>query len=282
MRDSSNVTARRSSILLLLRRVLFIALLISMLVAATQTGQIELRVGGKKVETSPPSPVREMRVLFVGNSLTYYNEMPWLAAQVAQSLGVKPPLRAHFSGAGGMTLRQQWERGRAVTAIREGKYDYVVLQPQSSEIVRTTAETFRYARLLAKEIQQSGAKPMVFLTWAPRTGSFTQREYNEKYQKLGAELGAVVVPVGIAWQALLNQKIELFDGSGVHPNLAGSYLTACTFVAAIYGRSVRGAAHTFDVHFDIPESSRKSLETERLSADTAKKIQDEAWRVVGK
>ena len=262
--------------------MLLVALLTATLASASPPGQIELRVGGKRVETSPPSQVREMRVLFIGNSLTYYNEMPWLAEQVAQSLGVKPALRAHFSGAGGMTLRQQWERGRAVTAIREGRYDYVVLQPQSSEIVRTTAETFEYARRIAKEIRQSGAKPMLFLTWAPRTVSFTQREYNEKSQKLAAELDAELVPVGIAWQSLLDKKIELFDGSGVHPNLAGSYLTACTFVAAIYGRNVRGATHTFNVHVDIPESSRKSLETERLTADVATKIQDEAWRVVGK
>ena len=58
-----------------------------------------------------------LRVLFIGNSLTYWNEMPWLTGQVASSLGAKPPLVTAFNGMSGMSLRQHWERGRALRAI---------------------------------------------------------------------------------------------------------------------------------------------------------------------
>lgn len=66
----------------------------------------------------------ERRLLFIGNSLTYFNEMPWLTVQVAMSLNVAPKLRADFSGDGGMTLRQQWERWAPLTMpYRQADYD---------------------------------------------------------------------------------------------------------------------------------------------------------------
>jgi hypothetical protein len=265
---------------ILTRRAVVAFLVASTLLSTSPVGHIELRVRGKKIGTSTTRATPEVRVLFVGNSLTYFNEMPWVAEQVASSLNVQPPLRAHFSGTSGLTLRQHWDRGRVVRDIREGRYDYVVLQPQSSEIVRSPSETFEYARRIAKEIRGSGAEPLVFLTWAPRTVTYTQGEYNDQYRKLASELGAALVPVGIAWQSLRDQGLELFDGSGLHPNLAGTYLVACAFVAAIYRRSVEGAVHSFDVHFEIPEFYRKALETERLNNDQARRIQKEAWRAV--
>ncbi len=241
-----------------------------------------MRKGGKRV--GPPREVRkdELRILFLGNSLTYFNEMPWITEQVAASLGVAPTLRAVFSGASGMTLRQHWQRGRAVTEIREGQYAYVVLQPQSSEIIRTPGETFRYAELLDGEIRRSGAKTIVFSTWAPLEYGRTQGQYDEASRKLARELGAILAPVGTAWQALRKSGIELFDKSGVHPNLAGSYLTACVFVATVYKRSPAGAVHRFEVHFDIPEFYRQSLERESIPASTAEEIQRQAWLAVSR
>src|SRR5438445_8613600 len=102
-------------------------------------------------------------VLFIGNSFTYYNEMPTLLERVSASLGT--PIVAHLSGHGGATMRNHWDEGKAVQAVRSNHYDFVVIQTQSSEIIRTTAETTKYARLLAAEIRKSGAKPVVFMTW---------------------------------------------------------------------------------------------------------------------
>lgn len=225
-------------------------------------------------------PPRDLRVLFLGNSLTYYNDMPWLAEEVAKSLGVKPALQAVFEGRSGLTLKQHWDRGRAVRAIRDGSYAYVVLQPQSSEIVRTPEETFRYAKLLDAEIRRSGAKTIVFQTWAPLTVDAKQSDFNRQYAKLAKALDARIAPVGTAWELLRKQKIELFDDSGLHANLAGSYLAACVLVALLYERSPEGATFTFD-DASLPDAFfRESLKRERLSAATAGKIQREAWAAV--
>ena len=218
-------------------------------------------------------------VLFIGNSFTYYNEMPTLLERVSASLGT--PIVARFSGHGGATLRNQWNEGKAIRAIREGHYDFVVIQPQSSEIIRTPDETKRYAKLLADEIRKSGAKPVMFLTWSTRAYPIaTQAEYTARYRALAKQIGATIAPVGIAWQRLESIGIELFDGSGSHPNLAGSYLEACVFYAMLTGKSPIGATHAFDMHFTIPEAYRESLERDKLHPSTAAAIQRAAWDAV--
>jgi hypothetical protein len=180
-----------------------------------------------------------------------------------------------FSGAAGATLRQHWERGRALRAIKERRWDFVVLQPQSSEMSTRPEETTEYARLFDHEIDRAGAKTVIFETWRIGNADLTAR-----YYALARELDAVLAPIGSAWEELQRNGIDLFDPGGVHPNLKGSYLSACVFYATFFGKSPEGATHSFETKFDIPESYRHDLEYDRIDAATAEEIQDAAWKEV--
>lgn len=254
--------------------------LAAVLAGQTGPGSIEIRSGGKVVASNQKEPAQSIRVLFIGNSLTYWNEMPWMTRQVATSLGAKPPLVTAFNGGSGASLRQHWERGRALRAIRERPWDYVVLQAQSTEILRRPDATEKYARLFDEEIRKSGARTVVFLSWIPRDSGSPQSKLTEGYQKLARSIGAIVAPVGVAWERLLRDGYELFDGSGVHPNLNGSYLAACVFYAVVYEQNPAGAMHKFDVKFEIPEFYRVDLENQRMEWATAEAIQRAAWDAV--
>ena len=78
-------------------------------------GTIEIRRNGKVVATDHDQSADAVRVLFIGNSLTFWNEMPWMTRRLAGSLGSK--LVTEFNGAAGATLRQHWERGRALRPL---------------------------------------------------------------------------------------------------------------------------------------------------------------------
>ena len=81
-------------------------------------GTIEIRAGGKIVASSNRAD-GSLRVLFIGNSLTFWNELPWMTRRVASSVGAQPSLVTVFNGQSGVTLRQHWERGRALRTIRD-------------------------------------------------------------------------------------------------------------------------------------------------------------------
>ena len=254
--------------------------LVVLLLALAYGAPAEITLNGRRVDRDGSACDRQLCVLFIGNSLTYWNEMPWMAEQVAKSLKLEPALHADSSVRGGASLRYHWEKGRAVRAIREKRYAYVVLQPQSSEIMNEPDETLRYAKLLDEEIRRSGAKTIIFQTWAPRGSQHSQAAYNARYQQLARTLGASIAPVGAAFDAMEAQQLTMIDSSNVHASLAGSYLSACVFVATLYGRSPAGAMHTFDVKYDIKEVSRDELETKRLSASEARALQEAAWLAV--
>jgi hypothetical protein len=112
------------------RALALLAIICALPLQAQAPGTIEVRRGDKIVASNRADSAKaDLRVLFVGNSLTYWNEMPSVFEWVAESRGRRP--RTRFSGGSGMSLRQHWEQGRAHKAIAEGPWDFVVLQAQS-------------------------------------------------------------------------------------------------------------------------------------------------------
>jgi hypothetical protein len=204
---------------------------------------------------------KALRVLFVGNSFTFTNEMPTIFAALAEAGG--HAVTAELTGLGGWSL--QTHAGSPVTtaAIREG-WDIVVLQEQSRipavEIGRTT-RMYPAARTLDGLIKAAGAKTMFFLTWGYREGDpevglpsyvLMQDQLTIGYTRIADELGASIAPVGLAWKDLRAQANppNLWSGDGEHPSLEGSYLSACVFYATIYQQSPVGLTVTAGLRQD--------------------------------
>lgn len=183
-----------------------------------------------------------LKVLFIGNSFTARNNMPELIAQLAAAHGNQ--FEHRLIQAGGASLRMHWNKGEAQKAIQEMSYDYVVLQEQSTLPVKNPSRMHENIRLFAPVIKSSGAQTALYLTWARQNALETQQALTAAYTTIGAELGATVVPVGNAWQKFLraHQRPVLYDKDQSHPTLAGSYLAACVFFAALFGKSPVGSA----------------------------------------
>jgi hypothetical protein len=222
-------------------------------------------------------PAKAIRVLFIGNSYTYYNEMPWLLAQIAKSKRID--LRCDMFIEGGATLKRLWEAG-AREAISQAHFDYVVLQPQSSEILRTPDETRIYAGTFVTTIRHAGAQPILFAPWAPGQFASSQMRFHTAYRALASAVRVRIAPVDTAWQTASRGRLDLYNADGSHPNLAGSYLTACVLFAMIADQDPGGAAHSFAIPFDTNAEHRQALARERISDQTALVLQRAAWDAV--
>jgi hypothetical protein len=205
-----------------------------------------------------------MKVLFIGNSFTARNNIPELIAQLAQSRGKR--LQHRLISAGGASLRMHWNKGDAQQEIRQTRYEYVVLQEQSTLPIKNPSRMHENIRLFHKEIKDSGANTALYLTWARQNAPETQKAITDAYLAIGSELGAPIVPVGVAWQGFTRKHSRpvLHDKDKSHPTLAGSYLAACVFFAVLFGESPMGI----------------SSEIKGLAKSEAELMQEAAWAAV--
>ena len=187
-------------------------------------------------------PTASLNVLFIGNSFTARNDVPGMIAQLAAVRGKQ--LHHRLIQAGGASLRMHWNKGEVQQAMQQTRYDYVVLQEQSTLPLKNPQRMHENIRLFDKAIKDSGAKTALYLTWAKQNAPETQPAMTTAFTTIGAELGATVIPVGIAWEQFLRQHNQpvLHDKDLSHPTFAGSYLAACVFFAALFGESPVGIA----------------------------------------
>ena len=187
-----------------------------------------------------------LKVLFIGNSFTARNDLPGLIARLAAARG--KTLEHRLASAGGASLRTHWNAGEALKAIQGGEYDHVVLQEQSTLPVKNAKRMHENVRLFGEAIKAAGARTALYVTWARQHEPESQQAIIDAYAFLGRELGATVVPVGLAWQRFLGKhdRPVLHDKDQSHPTLAGSYLTACVFLVVLFGESPVGLGGEVD------------------------------------
>ncbi len=210
-------------------------------------------------KSAKAAPSKDLKVLFVGNSYCYVNELPKLLGDLAKSDAKGPQISFESVTPGGATLKQHYETTGALEKIRARGFTHVVLQSQSLEPVANPEEFQTFARKLAKEVEKSGAKVVFYQTWARQAGA---KEYGEAwsggtpqklqdglsaaYAKAAADFGGRVARVGDAWRAALEAKDppKLFDADGSHPSQSGTYLAACVFYETLTGKSCLGLEAT--------------------------------------
>ena len=183
------------------------------------------------------------RILFVGNSYTYQWNLPQQVAAMSRETG--DDLYVRQSTAGGVTWGQHWRGEKGLTTrekIKSGNYDIVVLQNHSMRTIMAPDSMMIYGKLLAQEIRQSGAEPMLYMTWARVWNPLMIDTIERGYQEVGQEINALVVPVGKMWQEVRLQRPELVlhQPDGSHQTPTGMYIAACAFYSALTGKTPIG------------------------------------------
>ncbi len=216
-----------------------------------------------------------LKVLFLGNSLTAYHELPTIIERMASAAVVERPLRATRIAPGGETFYRHSERrgeDAPLTVIASGDWDVVVLQENGRVAARGEGESFTFAARLVRTVRTAGAEPLFYMTWAYRDRPETHATILRTYDLLGSRLEVPVAPVGEAWRRSRETApdIELFDADGIHPSPEGSYLAACVIFSLLYDRNPVG----------IPAATPDGVPVLEIDLDVARRLQEIAWRSV--
>ena len=210
----------------------------------------------------------EIKVLWLGNSYTYVNNLPNIVNEL--SFGTDRKVTSETVCPGGFTLFQHAENQVSLDAIRKGDWDYVVLQEQSQlpsiDYYRHNAMRPAYQALYDTIILYNPeAKVIGYMTWGRQYGGRQCEDYGDgiycsadfvdfnhmqdtlsiAYCENAYSTDSYVSPVGDAWKESLlqNENIALHSSDESHPNYYGSYLAACVFHAAFWNDTPIGAYH---------------------------------------
>jgi hypothetical protein len=220
---------------------------------APSQGVSEPMVAGTK---TPPQYA--LSILFIGNSYTYFNNMPHMLMKLAES---DPDNHTQFTvqavTQGGIGLKELWADGKAKQVIQSRHWNYVVLQEQSfwAMFPKSVTDTSAVASQFNGEIRKANANTLLFVTWPRKPNShwyhdqstaflrepaYMQQKFNENTKALASRLSAQAIPVSDYWMKALKRDphFELYMDDGTHPSPAGSYLAALVFYRYLSGRNL--------------------------------------------
>lgn len=182
-----------------------------------------------------------MRILMLGNSLTLYNELPALLADLTGAEVI-----AHTRGGARLAeqLNPETQLGaQTLTDLEKESWDYVILQEMSNGPVTAKTAFLESAGLLCDKIRQNGAVPVFYATWAYCRGSEMLEKSGFAYEVMAALLSAAYHEAAEQNDALIadvgqaffrhSETEKLYSADGCHPSVEGTMLAAKTIAEVI-------------------------------------------------
>lgn len=193
--------------------------------------------------TSAPMPASRaissapQRVLFIGNSLTYVNDLPAMVAALAAANG-QPALTTKMVAFADFGLPDHWDQGpqgQARAAIREG-WDVVVMQQGPSSRPENRAILVDYAERFAEEIRAAGGRPALYAVWPAEENIADLHRASVAYAEAARAVNGLLMPVSDAWRLAWqrNPCLALYS-DGLHASTAGTLLSALVIYQQLYG-----------------------------------------------
>lgn len=199
------------------------------------------------------------KVLFIGNSFTFYSDIPALFGKIATAAGELVEVDSVTQGS--WTLAKFADPADDYGAKVEQKltsssdYDVVVLQEQSTRPLNNYDLFLSGAQALQKRINETQTDCTIYLysTWGyideatsrkitiPEMEAQLRAAYTQAAQTMGVKVscvGAAFSTVYTQYPDMLNSgsadnSYNLYYSDNKHPSYLGAYLSACVHVATI-------------------------------------------------
>jgi len=226
-----------------------------------------------KLEGVPEDPIASKRVLFVGNSATYVNDVPGTLSRLARKAGYD--LVCDSVTKGGATLAQHaaasTDWGKTVLNYIAGEYDIVFLQDNGNCV--STDATRRTTKLACKTldaaIRAAGAETYYYVRPPYGYEQFGYspveqcKEFDKLFGEIASELGGECAYVNRAFACAIKElNVPLWGPDNGHTSPEGAYLAVCVFFSTLF------------------DTSSTVLDCNGLPEDVARALQQVADKVV--
>lgn len=165
-------------------------------------------------------------ILFIGNSLTYTNNLPQLLEKTAKRKGmsVKTKLIAHPNYA----ILDHWNDGVVQKEIASKNYDYVIIQQGPSSQVFGKSILLDYGKRYSELCKENNTKLCYFMVWPSRTYYSTFDKVIKNHTEAAQLNDAILLPVGEVWKTHFDttKNFDYYSSDGFHPSIKGSQVAA--------------------------------------------------------
>jgi hypothetical protein len=231
---------------------------------------------GTSGPTEVTVPRRDGRpVLFIGNSLTYFNDLPLIVEALADSvpgLATEQRLAVAMAAYPDFALYDHWAEGSAVRALEKNRWDTVVLQQGSSALDESRQLLREWTKQFDVTIKAAGARTAMYAVWPNQARQFDFERVNESYTLAAADVNGMLFPVGEAWRAAWSRdaEMQLYSPDGLHPTVRGSYVGALVIASMLLDRSPVGMPAVLKLRngktLNIPPADASLLQEAALEA----------------
>ena len=200
-----------------------------------------LAVGSLSCSSDPtgsPDP-EALAVLFIGNSLTYSNDLPDLLKHLLE-VAQDDPVHIEAVAFPDYGLPDHWVSGSSRSRIAAGGWDVVILQ-QGPSATEGRPYLLEYTEFFDQEIRAQGGETALFMVWPARSRFFDFPGVLDSYRTAAERVDGVFFPAGEAWRAAWETDPDLafYGPDGFHPTLLGSYLAAVVMMEKLTGHDPR-------------------------------------------
>ncbi len=181
--------------------------------------------------TNDPSVVS---ILFVGNSLTYFNDLPLLVLEGARKKGLN--VRVKSITRGNTALDDHWNEGEVHSAMRTEHFDFVVVQQGPSSQQEGRNILLEYGALFSQLCKEHESRLVFYMVWPALANYHTFNGVIKNYSDAASENNALLCPVGAAWKAYMDSTgdFSYYGSDQFHPSLTGSLVAAEIIVRTLF------------------------------------------------
>lgn len=173
-------------------------------------------------------------ILFIGNSLTYFNDLPVLVRERIQAQGKEVTVR--MVAYPNYAIVDHWADGEVQQLISSQDYDYVIIQQGPSSQSDGRQMLIESGKLYSEICEQNNAKLCYFMVWPSINNYSTFDGVIKNYTDAAAMNNAILLPVGEVWKAYIDttNNYEYYGPDGFHPSEKGSEVAADIIVERLF------------------------------------------------
>ncbi|MBL7744248.1 MAG: hypothetical protein JNN00_12295 [Chitinophagaceae bacterium] len=184
-------------------------------------------------QTAHSDPVR---ILFVGNSLTYVNDLPALIAELARQDKTIVIYNSFLFP--DYSLEDHWKEGKVQAEIEKGSYDFVVAQQGPSALPGSQVLLPDYTNKFAELCNKNNSKLALYMVWPSRARSFDLDNVIKAYTNAAEKSSSLLCRAGLAWKYAwqADSTLPLYTSDNFHPSVTGSVLAALTIYGVLFNK----------------------------------------------